>query len=136
MIIFEDVFGSQDPIAAVRLFLNVASQTGRPLGSHFQRRERPIHCASGDLDLQTHAFLQEGECTVVGAAILGGVGSGVFKTVEEGCKQMLHKVRTFEPDPKTHETYNELYALWQESYKDLADAGFYKDLNKFQLKYA
>jgi xylulokinase len=80
-------------------------------------------------------FLQEGECTVIGAAILGGVGSGVFKTVKEGCDQMLHKVRTFEPDPKTHETYNELYELWQESYTALAKSGFYKKLNAFQLKY-
>lgn len=79
--------------------------------------------------------MQEGECTVVGAAILGGVGAGVFKTVKEGCDSMLHKVRTFEPDPTSHATYNEMYELWQESYKALADSGFYKNLNKFQLKY-
>lgn len=49
---------------------------------------------------------------------------------------MLHKVRTFEPDPTTHGIYNEMYALWQQAYTDLAANGFYKNLNDFQLKYA
>lgn len=96
----------------------------------------PLWCQiQADIYGAPTTFLQEGECTVIGAAILGGVGSGVFKTVKEGCEAMLHKVRTFEPDPESHKTYNEMYALWQESYKALADSGFYKSLNKFQLKY-
>lgn len=80
--------------------------------------------------------LMKEETTVIGAAILGGVGAGVFKTVKEGCDQMLHKVKTYEPDMKTHEIYNELYGLWKESYLTLAESGFYKRLNEFQLKYA
>lgn len=96
----------------------------------------PLWCQiQADIYGEPTTFLKEGECTVIGAAILGGVGAGVFKTVKEGCDQMLHKVRTFEPDAKTHATYNEIYGLWQESYKALADSGFYKSLNKFQLKY-
>jgi len=97
----------------------------------------PLWCQiQADIYGRPTTYMREGECTVIGAAILGGVGAGVFKSVKEGCDQMLHKVRTFEPDPKTHEIYNELYELWKESYLALAKSGFYKDLNKFQLKYA
>jgi xylulokinase len=80
--------------------------------------------------------MQEGECTVIGSAILGGVGAGVFKTVKEGCDAMLHKTGTYEPDPERHEIYNELYELWKDSYTALAASGFYKKLNDFQLKFA
>lgn len=97
----------------------------------------PLWCQiQADIYGRPTTYMQEGECTVIGAAILGGVGAGVFSSVKEGCDQMLHKVKTFEPDMKTHETYNELYGLWKESYQTLADSGFYKRLNEFQLKYA
>jgi xylulokinase len=97
----------------------------------------PLWCQiQADIYGSPTTFMQEGECTVVGAAILGGVGAGVFKTVKEGCDAMLHKVRTFDPDPETHATYNELYGVWKDTYKALADSGVYKELNKFQLKYA
>jgi len=46
---------------------------------------------------------------------------------------MLHKTGTYEPDAKNHETYNELYELWKDSYTALAASGFYEKLNKFQL---
>ena len=54
----------------------------------------PLWCQiQADIYGSPTSSMQEGECTVIGAAILGGVGSGVFKTVEEGCEQMLHKIR-------------------------------------------
>ncbi|MGD0038914.1 MAG: FGGY family carbohydrate kinase [Candidatus Dormibacteria bacterium] len=97
----------------------------------------PLWCQiQADIYGSPTTFMQEGECTVIGAAILGGVGAGVFKSVKEGCDVMLHKVREFEPDPRTHEVYNELYQVWKDAYKALADAGVYKELNKFQLEHA
>lgn len=94
----------------------------------------PLWCQiQADIYGSPTSSMQEGECTVIGAAILGGVGSGVFKTVAEGCDAMLHKTGTYEPDAKNHEIYNELYELWKDSYTALAESGFYKKLNKFQL---
>jgi xylulokinase len=97
----------------------------------------PLWCQiQADIYGAPTTFMQEGECTVVGAAILGGVGAGVFDSVKEGCDQMLHKVRTFDPDPKTHQVYNEMYEIWQDAYKSLADGGVYKKLNDFTLEHA
>ena len=97
----------------------------------------PLWCQiQADIYGAPTTFMQEGECTVIGAAILGGVGSGVFGSVKEGCDQMLHKVRTFEPDPETHRVYDEMYEIWQEAYLALASNGVYKKLNQFTLEHA
>lgn len=76
-------------------------------------------------------MLKEGECTVMGAAILGGVGAGVFKNVQEGVDTMVKKVSTYEPNPKTVPQYNELYDLFKTAYSSLAQGDFYKKLNNF-----
>lgn len=97
----------------------------------------PIWCQiQADVYGVPATFMREGECTVIGAAILGGVGAGVFGSVREGCEQMLHKVAKFEPNPVAHAVYDEMYGLWRQSYQDLAKAGFYRDLNRFQLEHA
>lgn len=96
----------------------------------------PIWCQiQADIYGSPCTKMREGECTVIGSAILGGVGAGVFKTVGEGCEVMLHKVGTYEPDPKNHAIYNELYQIWQDSYTTLAGGGIYKKINAFQEKY-
>ena len=76
-------------------------------------------------------MLKEGECTVMGAAILGGVGAGVFKNVQEGVDTMVKKVSTYEPNPKTVPQYNELYDLFKTAYSSLAQGDFYQKLNNF-----
>ena len=97
----------------------------------------PLWCQiQADIYGAPTTFMKEGECTVIGAAILGGVGAGVFESVEEGCAQMLHKIRTFDPDPKTHEIYSEMYGIWKEAYLAMANNGVYEKLSKFTEKYA
>lgn len=76
-------------------------------------------------------MLREGECTVLGAAILGGVGAGVFGSVQEGVDRMVKKVSTYEPNPENVPKYDELYGLFQNAYGSLAGGGFYKKLNRF-----
>jgi len=97
----------------------------------------PLWCQiQADVYGRPTRIMREGECAVLGAAILGAVGAGVFDNVEEACEQMVHPMETFEPDPKAHEIYNELHKIYQGVYSSLADSGVYEKLTAFQDKYA
>jgi len=45
----------------------------------------------------------------VGAAVLGGVGSGVFRNAEEGYKRLAVRERVLQPDPVRAEMYKKLF---------------------------
>lgn len=61
--------------------------------------------------------VQTYETSGLGGAIVGFYGMDVFRSIEEGVKEMVHfQEKVFEPDPKTHETYERIY---QTVYKDL-----------------
>jgi xylulokinase len=56
----------------------------------------------------------------LGAAILGGVGAGVYASAEQAIAALVQVDRTFEPDPRRHALYTErfaryplLYPFWQ-----------------------
>ena len=53
------------------------------------------------------------EAGVLGAAILAGVGCGVFPSLEAGVQTMVKLERTFEPDPKKQALYTERFAKYQ-----------------------
>lgn len=54
----------------------------------------------------------------VGAAILAGVGSGVYKSFKEACKQVVrYSDKVTEPQEKAVNIYNELYLIFKDLYK-------------------
>jgi xylulokinase len=53
------------------------------------------------------------EAGVLGAAIIAGVGSGIFPSLEAGVKTMVKPDRTFEPDPKKQRLYDQRFAQYQ-----------------------
>ena len=54
----------------------------------------------------------------LGAAIAAGVGAGVFKDIEEGCKRTVrYKDMEVIPDAARHRIYEEYYGLFKEIYK-------------------
>ncbi len=59
------------------------------------------------------------ECSILGAAILAGVGTGVYNSPGEGVSQFVDVDRTFEPDKKRHEVYQEVYAKYSQIYPAL-----------------
>jgi xylulokinase len=61
------------------------------------------------------------EAGVLGAAILAGLGSGVFSSLEAGVETMVKLDRTFEPDPKKQCLYNERFAKYQLLWPLMAD---------------
>jgi xylulokinase len=55
------------------------------------------------------------EAGALGAAIIAGVGGGLYSSFENGVEAMVRLEREFEPDPRRHK----LYAEWYELYKQL-----------------
>lgn len=79
------------------------------------------------------AKLAVDEATTLGAAILGGVGAGVFNSLEEAVGEMVRVVETREPNPEAHRRYNELYAIYKDAYQALAAAKVYERLAKLTV---
>lgn len=55
------------------------------------------------------------DLSCVGAAILAGVGSGVFADIPEGCDRLKIAKRVIEPDPSRVEIYKPLFTKFKES---------------------
>lgn len=73
------------------------------------------------------------ETTVLGAALLGGVGAGVFGSIAEGVEQMVHAGKEIEPDMNLHSLYNDLYDAYAAAYHALAAPdGTYAKLARLQ----
>ncbi len=60
------------------------------------------------------------EAPCLGAAILAGMASGVFPSVEDGVAAMVRTGRRFEPDARRHEAYMEKARLFSQLYPALA----------------
>jgi xylulokinase len=61
------------------------------------------------------------EAGALGAAIIAGVGSGLFATFSEGVQAMVKLERSFDPDAARHERYAERYALYKPLWPLLRD---------------
>lgn len=74
-------------------------------------------------DILGHPFVRPKitEAGVLGAAILAGVGSGVFPSLQTGIDTMFRLDRIFEPDPKKQRSYTERFAKYQGLWPLMAD---------------
>ena len=76
--------------------------------------------------------LQVGESTVLGAALLGGVGAGVFSSIEEGVQAMVRVGTPVDPDPARHQRYEEMYQAYVKTYEGLSQSGAFDALARIQ----
>jgi xylulokinase len=76
--------------------------------------------------------LRETESTALGAAILAGVGAGLFSSVSEGVEAMVHVHELIEPDPARHRVYTDLYGAYVKAYDGLAAGGAFEALSAMQ----
>ncbi len=76
-----------------------------------------------------------GESTVLGAAIFGGMGAGVFSSLEEGVEAMVHTAEVIEPNLANHKIYQDLYGTYVKTYEGLSAAAF-DSLASFQAAHA
>lgn len=60
---------------------------------------------------------KEKEATALGAAFLAGVGSGVYKNLEETL-QYIRFDKVFEPNMENHQKYLTIFEKWKEIYKE------------------
>jgi xylulokinase len=65
---------------------------------------------------KTVLSVESSHIEVHGAAILAGIGSGVYPNYPEGLEELIHISRTFTPDPATHAEYNQLFPIFKELY--------------------
>lgn len=59
--------------------------------------------------------------TTLGAAIIAGVGTGVWPDFEEAARQTVRVRKTFEPDPETKTVYDRGYETYRQLYENLKD---------------
>ena len=58
------------------------------------------------------------EQAALGIAVLAGVGTGIFKDLEEGCGKLIHfKDKVYHPNTYNTEIYREGYEIFRELYK-------------------
>jgi xylulokinase len=80
--------------------------------------------------------LEEGECAVLGAAIIGAVGAGVFSSTHEAVDSMVRVAATFEPDERAHARYTEQFGIFKDAYRSLAEGGVFQEIAAFQSKHS
>lgn len=73
------------------------------------------------------------DATIVGAAVIAGVGAGWFADVSEGVKTMVRYTDTIEPIAENVEKYNELYEIYKNLYVTLSSNGVYDQFAKLGL---
>ena len=67
-----------------------------------------------------------------GAAILGGVGAGVFNSIEDGVSALVEVTGEIEPNMENHKVYEEMYQAYVRAYEGLAERGGFEALAKIQ----
>ncbi|MDR2655712.1 MAG: xylulokinase [Oscillospiraceae bacterium] len=66
------------------------------------------------------AVADKAEGPALGAAILAGVGTGVYNSVPEACAELIHVKQRQEPDLANGEIYGRYYNLYKRVYAQLA----------------
>lgn len=85
--------------------------------------------AKSDLWMQMHAdvsnvpiaFTKVSEGPVLGAAMLAGVGAGIYPDVQAASANMVHTERSIEPNPEAHEAYKFYMERYMETYPKMRD---------------
>ncbi|HXK95008.1 MAG TPA: FGGY-family carbohydrate kinase, partial [bacterium] len=57
-----------------------------------------------------------------GAAIMAGVGTGVYASIPEACDAILSVVERTEPDPARVQEYNDYYQVYHSLYPGIREA--------------
>ncbi len=72
------------------------------------------------------------DATLVGAAILAGYGAGLFSSIEEGSDVLVQIDKRYEPNGEANRVYQEMYAIYQKTFKALAEGEVFSGIASFQ----
>jgi len=75
------------------------------------------------------------DAAVIGAAVMGGVGVGIFKDIREGVNMMVKPDKTFFPNPGNAKRYSEMYDIYCRIYEGLEEMEVFKSLAKIRKKF-
>lgn len=93
----------------------------------------PLWCQiQADIYGRPVELLECEESTGLGCALLGGVGAGVFGSVEEGVEAMVRPRTTIEPDRRRVDRYADLYRAYVQAYEGLQASGAFASLAQLQ----
>jgi xylulokinase len=70
-----------------------------------------------------------------GSAILGAFGSGEFSSIEDAVNAMVKVEGEFTPNKNLRALYQDQHKIYRGFYEAMANAGQYKALHDFSLKY-
>lgn len=98
-------------------------------------RSRPFMQIHADVLRRPLVMLRYKECTVLGAAMLGAVGSGFFPDIHRAVDAMVTIDHTIDPDEKTAALYQDLFGIFREAYESNARSGVYRSIYEFQQRY-
>lgn len=72
------------------------------------------------------------QMTAIGAAIMGGVGAGIWNNYEEAAN-LIELEKTFAPDLNKTAVYNDLYPIYRSAYPSLE--ALFEALSTYDRKY-
>ncbi len=67
------------------------------------------------------ATLRESEGSAFGAALLAGVGAGIYRSLEEAAREAIQVRECLAPDPANMKIYDQLYPLYRQLYPAVRD---------------
>jgi xylulokinase len=59
------------------------------------------------------------EAAPLGDAILAATGAGIYKYPTDPIRDLVKTTSTIEPDPKTHDMYEDFFQIWRRIYFNL-----------------
>jgi xylulokinase len=74
-----------------------------------------------DITGHEHVTINVDEGPAFGVALLAGVGTGVWSSVEEACRATIRVTRATAPDPAATRIYNEYYPIYRQLYGALRE---------------
>lgn len=74
-----------------------------------------------DIYKQPIVLTNASEGPAYGVALLAGVGTGIWSSVEQAAKACIRETKKIKPRPKNAEFYDRIYPVYQELYQDLKE---------------
>jgi xylulokinase len=111
-------FGMRDSLEIIQAMGVTPRQLRASGGGARSRLWRQIN---SDVTGHPHWTINVDEGPAFGAALLAGVGTGVWTSVPEACRATIREVEVTYPDPARHALYSRYYALYQDLYRHLEE---------------
>lgn len=80
-------------------------------------------------------LLENGECAVLGAAILGAVAVGHFADIPQAVASMVREADVIDPDPALGELYDALFATFRDVFECAQGAGVHDSVYRYQSQH-